>query len=67
MVLSHFMVLARVVVLTHGSLEDYAQNSLGFQKSNKRSYLTSVLSCNLILCITLGLIDQMSDRRSDQS
>ena len=66
MVLYHFMVLARVVVLTHGSLEDEAQNSPVFQKSNKRSNLTSVLTCNLIFCITLGLIDPMSDHRSDQ-
>ena len=62
MVLYHFMVLARVVVLTHGSLEDEAQNSPVFQKSNKRSNLTSVLTCNLIFCITLGLIDPMSDQ-----
>ena len=56
MVLYHFMVLARVVVLTHGSLEDEAQNSPVFQKSNKRSNLTSVLTCNLIFCIILGLL-----------
>ena len=56
------MVLARIVVLTHGSLEDKAQNSPVFQKSNKRSNLTSVLTCNLIFCITLGLIDPMSDQ-----